>query len=283
MPPTADHGQLLNEALAGETELRPFPAVASQILTVCDDPHVRPQELSSVIQCDPAVALRLLRVANSSMYGFSGDIRSIEHAIVVLGFRTVRDLAISAAAADMFATGDAAQAERETLWLHSLACASVAGKLAALVGVPPEEVFLAGIVHDVGKLIFFDVVPEAYIEIDRQGDSRTIVQLEESEFGVNHQCLGQRCAEEWGLPGTIDVAIGFHHEPESATFAEQLVAVICVADSLARVWHLGSHGSEDELTFALQRTGLPISTDQIEEIQNQAVSDYEALQESCRS
>ncbi len=284
MAPPIEQGRSLSDLLDGQTKLRPFPAVASQILSICENPNVRPRDLSQVIQCDPAVALRLLRVANSSMYGFAGDILSIDHAIVVLGFRNVRDLAVSAAAADMFASGDGAAAARETLWLHSLACASIARTLAAHVEVAPEEAFLAGIVHDVGKLVFFDAVPEEYIQVNQQADSITIIDMEKSEFGVSHQVLGQRCAEDWGLPAEIDSAIGYHHEPEAAASAEQLVSVICVANALAHAWHLGcSNGTEEEATVALQRTELPLSTEQVEELRAQAVSDYEVLRETCGS
>ena len=223
-------------------------------------------------------------VLDSSMYGFSGEIRSVDHAIVVLGFRTVRDLAVSAAAADMFAAGDTAAAARETLWHHSLGCASAARSLGALADVAPAEAFLAGIVHDVGKLIFFDVIPDQYAELSAQADAGSIVSLEDAAFGINHQQIGQACAEEWGLPAEINSAIGHHHTPASASASRQLVAVVCVADALARAWNLGGeNGSEDELAAALERAELPVSTDQIEELREQVQSDFRALQESCES
>ncbi len=283
MGPSIDQNPGLREKLEGQTELRPFPAVASQILSICDDPDVRPRDLTEVIQCDPAVALRLLRVANSSVYGFAGEIRSIDHAIVVLGFRTVRDLAVAAAAADMFADSDQADAARTKLWLHSLACGSVARALAGELAVAPGEAFLAGIVHDVGKLVFFDVLPQEYQEITREADSTTIFNAEEAAFGVSHPLLGQRCAEQWGLPAEIHAAIAHHHAPESTGQAADLVSLVCVADALAHGWQLGDdNGSEQEIDAAMERTGLSFTAAQLDDIRTQSVIDLETLQESCR-
>jgi putative nucleotidyltransferase with HDIG domain len=279
-----EHDASLAEVLESHLELRPFPACASRILATCDDPHVNPRDISHIIQCDPAVSLRLLQVANSSMYGFAGEIRSIDHAIVVLGLRAVRSLAVAAAAADLFAMGESAQAARQNLWLHSLACGAVAGAVARCVGVATDEAFLGGIIHDVGKLVFFDVVPDQYATLQEQVDSTNIVAHETSAFGVDHSHLGLRCAENWGLPLELNAAIGFHHEPESATLAAQLAAVVCVANSLTRVWSLGGgHGVQDELHVALERTGLSLDAEQLAAIQVQATSDLQTLQETCPS
>ena len=155
MSPPPLSATTINEALQSESTLRPFPAVASQILSICEDPNVRPRDLANTIQCDPAVSLQVLRIANSSMYGFAGEIRTVDHAIVVLGFRAVKNLAISAAAAGMFELGEVAKESRQRLWKHSLACASISGRLATRVDILASEAFLAGIVHDVGKLVFF--------------------------------------------------------------------------------------------------------------------------------
>ena len=283
MSEAAQQPPALNQVLQGQTELRPFPAVASQILAACDDPNAGPRELSHIIQCDPAVALRLLRVANSSMYGFSGEIRTVDHAIVVLGIRTVRSLAVSAATADVF-LGETSKAARETLWLHSLACASIAGTLASAVEVAPEEAFLAGMVHDVGKLVFFDVVPDDYAELEDRAGATTIVDMEDSAFGIDHQRIGRRCAEQWGLPGEINAAIGCHHAPERATFSEDLVSVVCLADALTRVWQPSNRrGVEDELANALERANLPIATSQLDELRPQALANLKALQQTCNS
>ena len=83
-------------------ELRPFPDVANRMLAACDDPDTNPATLCEIMRCDPAVSVRVLRVANSSMYGFPGEICSVDHAIVVLGFKAIRNLALSFSAGDLF-------------------------------------------------------------------------------------------------------------------------------------------------------------------------------------
>jgi HD-like signal output (HDOD) protein len=94
-------------------ELRPFPTAASRLLSACEDPTTDSGVLSEIISCDPGFASKVLQVANSSFYGCSGKIKTIEQAVVILGFRSVKDIAVSMAGAAVFANGNTAQKERE--------------------------------------------------------------------------------------------------------------------------------------------------------------------------
>lgn len=221
--------------------LRPFPTVATRLMAACQDPDSSSKSIADIIQCDAGLALRLLRLANSPMYGFANKIRSVDHAVVVLGFRCVRDLGLSMAGADMFVQGDDAAEQRMALWQHSLGCATVARLLAERVSnVSPNEAFLGGIFHDVGKLIFYDLVPDDYIRLTAGSPSPSLVEQERQTFDVTHEQVGMRCSEDWRLPQTITHAIGYHHAPESAPGDRLFVSLIHVADLLAKAWKVGS-------------------------------------------
>ena len=270
--------------LLANRELRPFPAVASQILAACENESVGPKDLSTIIQCDPAVALRVIRVANSSMYGFSSEILSVDHAIVAMGMRSVKNLAVSAAAADVFSGGDSAQAARSQLWQHSLACAAIAGRIAPQFSVAAEEAFLAGMVHDVGKLVFFDAIPNDYNAAIEGSDVSNIVATESDAFGTDHQTLGQECGELWGLPDEINAAIAFHHGPAETYVAEELVNVVCISNYLSRLWDFGGpkQGTPD-IMRTLEEAGLELTEQELEALHSNAEQDFHSMSEACRS
>ena len=271
------------ERLEELPEIKPFPTAATQLMSACQNPDSTSKDIAAIIQCDPGLAMRLLRVANSSMYGFSREIRTIDHAIVVLGFRTVRDLSVSMAGAEVFSQGDSAQAERAALWRHSLACATVARMLAQHVEeLNPEEAFLAGIFHDVGKLIFFDLATDDYIALIERTDPRNLIAEEESVFRTTHQEVGQNCADEWGLPEEINSAIGYHHNPEDAPADFELVALIQAANLLANAWQIGVDGepSIDEAEV-LERIELPIDAAVLEQVKENAPAAFEETMQVC--
>ena len=183
-----------DKALDRLSELQPFPAVASRVLATVEDPDCTAQDLSQIIQCDAGLAAHILRVANSSYYGFSGRIKTIDHCVVVLGFKAVRDLAISMASASVFQNGAELKA-RKQLWHHSLACGALSHRLAAeATGVSPDEAFLGGILHDVGKLVLFEAVPEEYRALCAELDSKDVIEAEEEAFGISHEEIGMECS-----------------------------------------------------------------------------------------
>ena len=139
-------------------ELKPFPAAAAQLMSECQDPNLSPKRVAEIVGSDPVLAAKLMKIANSPLYGYAGKIRTIEHSVVVLGMTGIRHLSLSLAGAELFAEGEALTADqRQALWHHSLQVASAARQLAGhceCSQLDAEEAFLAGIFHDIGKLVF---------------------------------------------------------------------------------------------------------------------------------
>lgn len=271
----------LADCLDDALELRPFPAAASSLMTACDREDATARQLSEIIKHDPALSLKLLQIANSPIYGFAGEIRSVDHATVVLGMRALRDLAISTAVSDAFASGDSKSASaRQQLWVHSLSCGAIARTLSGTLGMgTPDEAFLAGIVHDVGKLFFFDHEPQQYLQATINGPHINIVDIETSTFGIAHTSVGQRCGQNWGLPDEINDVICFHHAPDEADFGGDLIDVVSAANQLSHLW-LATADDTTATTAILESSGIALTTEEISLLQENALQEVDKICEA---
>ena len=257
--------------------IRPFPEIASRILKACDDPATTANKLCDLIQGDPSISLKIIQVANSSAYGLAGEVRTLRHAVVVLGFRTLKSLALSVAAADVFQSASDAKQARDALWEHSLAVACIANRLSKSVNIDAEEAFLAGIVHDAGKLVFLDLAPEDYMAATENDNLQSIIETEKSLYGIDHQELGLRCADEWGLPFEITEAIGNHHMMFDEQDNDPLVELVAISDSLSRHWGIGSPRVEEDLEALMDSTSVGLSIDELEIIEDEIGTDFADL------
>lgn len=272
----------LEQALDGMLALRPFPAAASRLMAACNDESATIRDLTDIIKYDVGLSMRLLKIANSPMYGFSGEIRSIDHATVVLGMRALKDLAVSTAMGDVFASGSGSTADyRKSLWKHSLACGCIARLLAGKVDdVDHDEAFLAGVIHDVGKLFLLDHDAEGYVKLLSESSLHNLPSVEEETYGMAHTTVGQRCAQDWGLPDEIIDVIGFHHNPDDAEFGGGPVDVVFASNHLSVNWF---EDTDPELTDAevLERVQIDLDEDSLEEIRQTSTETIQAMSDVC--
>ncbi len=266
-------------------EIRPFPATASRLMAACQNPETNCNDVASIIECDPGLALRVLRMTNSAMFGLRNEVKTVEHAVVVLGMRAVRDLAMSLAAANLFNDGNpAAEIARQELWHHSLSCATISRLLARHVGVSPDEAYLAGIFHDAGKLVFLDTIPERYATVTSGRCIGDIIRIEQTEFGISHQELGLECGDNWGLSFEISEAIGFHHRTHEAQEALELVELTNVANCLARAWGVDGNPSPVDSDGDTYTVGDSAVQDEwLDEVREKAVEAFQESLEICTS
>ncbi len=267
-----DLSKLVQQKTQDAPEVRPFPVAVTQLLAACRDPNVTAAAFEKIIECDAALAARVLRMANSPLYGVAREVRSVAHATAFLGVRQLRNLALAVTGSTMFASGATAAEEREQLWSHSLGCATIARILAALCPtVPQDEAFLAGIFHDIGKLLLYDIAPEEYIQIHANCRLEDLVNEERSVFETSHQEIGMKSAQAWNLPEDIATTIGFHHEPQKAPAHSDFVRLIHFSNRLAFVWGIGSNATEDSSLIADASEQLEIDNDVLA-----------GLEETCR-
>ncbi len=252
----------LDRVLRTARNLPPLPVVATKLCQMAADLDADIKEMAALISQDQALTLRLLRLANSSFYGFSGEIKTVSRAIVILGFRAVRSLALGAAVVGTpLGKARSCILDHEQFWMHSLAVASASRLLAKRVHAKePEEVFVAGLLHDIGKLVLEKGFADSYGELvnrTAQGEA-TLHVLEREEYGMGHGKVALKVGERWHLPSLLAETMAFHHCPEdldSSAAHRQTSAIIGAANGLAKIVQIGSGGDPNVETSCFSPEG----------------------------
>lgn len=225
-------------------ELPPLPLVVQKLLKVMDSEMSSAEDISRVLSSDQAMASKVLKLVNSSFYGLSGQVSTISRAVVILGVGAIRNLALGLSVAKIMARGDKG-AVQMAFWEHSLANAAAAETLARANGyIDPEEAFIAGLLHDIGHLVFLLALPQEFTAI-MQGDHNHILDREKEVMGLTHAQAGQKLLKHWKLPRTLEQAVRFHHNGPVITGGDDpLASLVAVADALA-----GVHGNRYEASL----------------------------------
>jgi putative nucleotidyltransferase with HDIG domain len=231
-------------------DLPPLPAVVMRVMQTINDPTTSATDLNRLIASDQAIASKVLRLVNSSYYGFPRRISTITHAVVILGFNTVRNLTTSLGVFNAFDARTIQTAmDRDQFWAHSIGTAVAAGVIAKRKAIPTkqaEEVFVGGLLHDIGKLFLDQYFPDQYaiaLKLSRAAKI-SIWDAEKTALGVGHALVGKRVAEKWNLPPSLTSMITLHHQPAFAKEDFAITAVIHAADRIAHKLKLG-HGGDD--------------------------------------
>jgi putative nucleotidyltransferase with HDIG domain len=231
-------------------ELPVMPPVAAEVIRKAEDPDTAVKELSELISRDAALAVRVLKIANSSFYAMPREIQSIQQAIMLLGYSTLRSVVVAASMKDVFARFGLAE---RLLWEHAVAGAVAANRLAREIGgFNADELFLAGLLHDVGRLVMYSQASAKYQEVlavlyTEGGDP---VGLERRVFGFDHCEVGRLVLEKWRLPARLVGAIGGHHDPEAAAGKngeQPLAALLQIVDRFCLHEGMGRRKPDSEL------------------------------------
>lgn len=225
------------------------PVVAAKLLKLIERDGVAADELSRVIETDPAISARVLAMVNSAHYGLRNKISSIQHAVVLLGSAEIRNLALEISLFEQFTRRrkSGSTFDRVFFWRHCLATAKLARAIAAEIGYPdPSEVYVAGLLHDMGKTIsdvYGRITYGAFLS--HMAGSDEIMEDEERRLcGLGHDEIGSYFCARWGLPDKIVLAIRFHHQrfgclalPEETRL---LIASVALANFITWTQGLGS-------------------------------------------
>jgi HD-like signal output (HDOD) protein len=276
--------ELVREKLKSGHHILPFPHSVGQLLNAIKDPNAKIESLSRIIEQDAALAVRLIRMANSPVYGCSNVIQSVARATTVLGIGKLRSMALTFAASSVFSGGNKVSGEKVLLWNHSLGCATMARVLAKSCGTTsPDDAFLAGIFHDVGKLFFYDVVPQAYCELAQGCSGQPLNKREDGLFGTTHEAVGFKLMNAWQLPEMLAVAVGFHHQPEKAIAHSELAKLIHVADAMARQAGIGSTADAAIDAFGKADEYFGLDAAALTQLLEQGIEGFEETVQACSS
>ena len=213
-----------------------LPDAYYRVETLIADPYATVNEISAALGGDPAMASRVLGVVNSAFYGFPSRIDSIPMAITILGSRSLRDLMLGMAVSRAFRGINTDLVDVERFWEHSIYCGLMARALGRESGRrETERLFLAGLFHDLGKLVIYQVAPrEAEAVLQHYGaQDKPLQEVERQHLGCDHAQVGRELLQRWNLPTLLQEAVGCHHEPDTAREYPESVALVHVANVLA--------------------------------------------------
>jgi putative nucleotidyltransferase with HDIG domain len=228
----------------GSFEPPQLSAVAHELNLALSVPDPSSSRIAEIIGRSPGLTARLLRLVNTPIYGFQRKVETISRAVSIVGLREVGMLASSLLMVDQFGVIPKSVIEMRTFLEHSLGCALICKELAETTGLAQaEQAFVAGLLHDIGRLYFFTSFPErSRFCIDsalRHG--RQLMAEEAHFFGVDHAVMGERLLEGWGMPGSLSRTVGSHHDPAQAA-GHPLAGIVHMSDILAHAMGLGCSG-----------------------------------------
>ncbi len=224
--------------------LPPLPTIAHRIQSLTDASNVSAEHVAKALRHDPAIASRILRVANSPFYGAAHKVTQISRAVVLLGTRAIRNVVLGLCARNSLVPSAKQAAEHIALWTHSVAVAVVCDLITQRIRFStPEETFLAGLLHDVGKLAMAGCDPDFTRALLRKRlpEAQNLDQ-EREHFGLDHAQVGRQILTRWGLPRIFCQVAGCHHTPEIEVQddSDRFVAVTMIANDVVRIIGYGT-------------------------------------------
>ena len=228
-------------------EIKSFPQFVVETLRKLNDPTSNASDVAQSLSRDEGLVLRILKLANSAAYGISRSISDVPEAIALLGYKNVSNIVLAATVYSIMDKGLSGYAlDRGELWRHSLTVAYVSRYIAQITGkVPPEEAYVGGLLHDIGKVVLNDYVRFGYGIIVKMVEEESIpfTEAETRVLGFDHAMVGSLLVEKWGLPDGCKYSTALHHrpndlEPEYAKY-QPLLDVVSVANSMCLMLGIG--------------------------------------------
>ncbi len=234
--------QLADELVHDYRKLVSLPEVALRLNEMLAEPDCPVSAISQLLGQDPALAGRLLGIANSPWYGLSQEVTSIQRAVTLLGMQQIRDLVLATAATRAFRGIPVDIIAVEDFWQHSLYCGLLAQALGERSGSRDGSLFIAGLLHDIGQLLLFSHYPAEMHDVilrSVEGESPlSMVEAETSVLGLDHAQVGAALGREWHLPGLFIEVLAYHHQPDRAQDHPRAVALVHIANAVADGFYL---------------------------------------------
>ncbi len=231
----AGRERIRNEVLSKSDLMPSLPDTVYRVMELLNDPSAEILECEKILRTDTTLVARMLKVVNSPLYGRAKRITSIKDAVMTLGFRSLRGIILAASTGKYLKMDFACYGFKEKgLWLHSLAVAAGAKSLSKLMGnslAETEEAFVAGLLHDIGKILLGPYLTKMGIQIDCR--ESPITETEQTYLGINHEEAGAKLAEKWNLGEMVKTVIKEHHHKPLLTELPRIIAKVKIGNILA--------------------------------------------------
>jgi putative nucleotidyltransferase with HDIG domain len=236
-------------------KMPPLPQIAQKALFLIRDPDSNMAEISKVISMDQVMTSQILRWANSAYYSLLVPITTIHQAVMYLGQNTIQSLILTASISTYFDRSLPGYGlDRGELWKHSVSVAATARIIATRLGrTEAEEAYHAGLLCDIGKLVF-DLALRNINFPAAQIHDLSFDEIEQTFFGIDHASMGAIIAKNWKLPPLLETAIGFHHKPGKCTEFRSITAAVHIADVMVTM--LGVGVGRDGLLYRIDPEAL---------------------------
>lgn len=253
-----------------------LPATVSRIMEVTNDPNSSAQDVMEVIQPDQSLSLTVLKIANSVLFGRPKKVDSLKLAVTILGYNEVQSIALSKALYNSF--NELPREQRpfiDIFWQHSFLCGLAARRIAGDLDYQQDIAFMAGLIHDVGKLVMLQTFGEDYTPGLWMARLSIESMLEEEKqiFSFAHDEIGGQLLSKWNFPDTLMSAVSCHHHPENAKTEKAYAYVVQLADILSFYCSNPEYIDEDIVTIVTntlpdvkehwKKVGLPLRNDAI--------------------
>jgi putative nucleotidyltransferase with HDIG domain len=248
-----------------------LPAVVEKLGTTVSDPNSDAQQVADIIEDDPAIMTRILKVVNSAFYAGSEEVTSVQHAVARMGMTTVSNLAMTTSVFSAFDAQDDEMFNIEDFWRHSISSGIAAGVVyeRAREYIPrrytKEVLRLAGLLHDIGKIVMLQYLHDDFTKALNLAKSSGIplIDAETQVLNTNHCQIGAWLGAKWNLSNELLQVIEFHHEPESGDEKDSaLVALVHIANYICNQQTIGDSGNSAAPAFlqgAWKQLGLSVS------------------------
>lgn len=215
-----------------------LPVVVHRVMEITANPESGAQQLMEAISVDPVLTAKVLKIANSAFYNRSGQIASLRQALVVIGFSEVRNMILSSAVCNNFAKISRIPGfDAPLFWRHSFVTGLAAKMLARAMGLTSGELFVSGLIHDIGKLVMVVALPLEFVKMMKMTGNFGLEHLaaEKHLLGLTHEEVGWRLLKRWSFPPHLQSAVGCHHHPAATDVQAAQALTVHLADLLAHI------------------------------------------------
>ena len=243
-----DNLQQLQQRILDISDLPTLPSVAGEIINMIQNEDFSLKDIAAVMQRDPALTAKVLRLANSAGYGVRKEVETLNQAMMILGVNEIFNMVVGIAVVEVFKDHDSSDLfDLDAFWEHAIGTGEISRTLARKLGLRfMGAEFTGGLLHDMGKIIYDQFFHEEFNEALRSSrENRTPLWQEEKRiFGVDHAELGAWLARNWKLPERLVEVVEYHHRENDARVDPALVAVVSLADTFAKIAGIGFSGDK---------------------------------------